>query len=150
MTPAREICLGEKIGSGGFVGLPLIALSSRSPFLHHLEPRFQKHEHLQWSSLRNKKVKSTTEVEAHALGVYMTLKSPGHRQPTTIGGSAGRQYCMANIVRHTIWTSRQGSSTRLHVTPRNAVARRSPEDVFLTPAPALPRHLCYECTLNGG
>lgn len=70
-----------------------------------------------------------------ALGVYMTRKSPGHQQPTAIGGSA--DYTAGPTSSATLSKSvPKGSSTRLHVTPTNTVARRSPEDAFLTPAPA--------------
>lgn len=68
------------------------------------------------------------------LGVYMTRKSPGHQQPTAIGGSADNT--AGPTPSATPSGTAKGSSTRLHVTPTNTVARRSPEDAFLTPAPA--------------
>ena len=72
-----------------------------------------------------------------ALGVYMTRKSPGHQQPTAIGGSADNTAGPISSTTSSGPVAKgSGSSTRLHVTPTNTVARRSPENVFLTPAPA--------------
>ena len=69
------------------------------------------------------------------LGVYMTRKSPGHQQPTAIGGSADNTAGPTSSAKPSGPPPPKGSSTRLHVTPTNTVARRSHEDAFLTPAP---------------
>jgi len=67
----------------------------------------------------------------------MTRKSPGHQQPTAIGGSADNTAGPTSSAKPSGPPPKGlGSSTRLHVTPTNTVARRSLEDAFLTPAPA--------------
>jgi len=70
------------------------------------------------------------------LGVYMSRKSPSHQTPVVIGGSANYTAGPSSPpVAPTKSGGPRQSSSRLHVSPTNTVARRLAEDVPLTPAP---------------
>jgi len=83
------------------------------------------------------------------VGLYFSSHSPGHQQPTAIGGSADNLASSVPVVssaKKTASGSAKGTaSSILHVSPTNTVARRDGESVFPTPVPtvaaAVRRHV---------
>ncbi|KJA20155.1 hypothetical protein HYPSUDRAFT_78460 [Hypholoma sublateritium FD-334 SS-4] len=71
------------------------------------------------------------------VGVYFTRNSPGHQQPTAIGGSADN---LATSTAVATSAGAKASSSSLHVSPTNTVARRD-GDALLTPRAPLPTAL---------
>ena len=73
------------------------------------------------------------------VGVYLTRNSPSHQQPTAIGGSADNLATSTTVV-STSGAKGAASSSSLHVSPTNTVARRE-VDALLTPRAPLPTAL---------
>lgn len=74
------------------------------------------------------------------VGVYFTRNSPGHQQPTAIGGSADNLATSAAVAATSGAKGVAASSSSLHVSPTNTVARRA-GDALLTPRAPLPTAL---------